>query len=836
MLHSAEMTKNLVIVESPAKAKTIERYLGVDYKVLASYGHVRDLPENPGKNKLGVDVDHDFAPDYVISEDRRKQVSSIEKAAGRADTVYLATDLDREGEAIAWHVMEAAEIPHAKTRRVTFSEITEGAIREAFANPRDIDMHLVDAQQTRRIVDRMVGYTLSPLLSRKVRGGLSAGRVQSVAVRLVVDREREIEAFAAREYWSIGVLMQAEAGDTFPAELLKIDGKALEIPDEATASGHAEAIRHSRPVITSMTTRTTRPNPKPPFTTSTLQQDASRKLGFNPKRTMRAAQRLYEGMETAEGPVGLITYMRTDSTAMASSAMTEAGAVVLARYGKAYVVPKGRVFKTKAKGAQEAHEAIRPTSFGRDPDSLPGGLGSDELRLYRLIWQRAIASQMAAKELETTAADLEAGRYLLRATATRTVFDGFARVYTEGREEGDEDELERQLPALRQGEAVAVSEVTPAQHFTQPPPRYSEATLIKALEELGIGRPSTYAATISTIVDRGYVEVRERRLFPTAVGGIVTDLLVEHFGDYVDFQFTARMEEELDEVASGQRQWVPLLRDFYGPFKTLVDEKRAELKRSDFTTEETAEICSEGHPMVIRLGRNGRFLACSTYPDHKETRPLPGEEPEVIALEGVGETCPTCHEGTLVAKRGRFGPFAGCSRYPDCTYIRKSGPPPPDPLPFAVSCPKCDQGTLTARRARRTGTVFWGCSRYPKCDFTTSREPLGVLHDLDAGPVARNAEAGICLRCGAAIVLSEPLVPGTQLAGGPADAAAIAPSARRRGAPRATKSAPRKGAAAPRRGKKPAADTAAVPAAVVPIEDATGAAPTTAVRRRRTAA
>ena len=664
--------------------------------------------------------------------------------------------------------------------------------------------------------------------------------MQSVAVRLVVDREREIDAFKAREYWSIGAILQAAQGEAFPAELLRIDGKALEIGDEATAAGHAEALRASRPVITAMATRTTRPSPKPPFTTSTLQQDASRKLGFNPKRTMRAAQRLYEGMDTAEGPVGLITYMRTDSTAMASTAMAEAGRVVLARFGKAYVMPKGRVFKTKAKGAQEAHEAIRPTSFARDPDSLPGSLGHDEVRLYKLIWQRAIASQMAAKELETSSVDLETGRYLLRATATRTVFDGFARAYTEGRDEGDEEEVERQLPPLSQGDEVAVTEVTPAQHFTQPPPRYSEATLIKALEELGIGRPSTYAATISTIVDRGYVEVRERRLYPTAVGAIVTDLLVEHFGDYVDFQFTARMEEELDEVASGQREWVPLLRDFYGPFKTLVDEKRAELKRSDFTTEETDEVCSEGHPMVIRLGRNGRFLACSTYPDHKETRPLPGEEPEVIALEGVGETCPTCNEGTLVAKRGRFGAFAGCSRYPDCSYIRKSGPPPPDPLPFTVTCPKCEQGSLTARRARRTGTVFWGCSRYPKCDFTTSREPLGVLHDVDSGPVARNAEAGICLRCGAAIVLPEPIVVGELLAGGPADPAAIAPSARRGDASRAAKSAPRK-SAAPRKtarvakgGKGAAPDATAVEP--IALEDATAAATPTAVRGRRTTA
>ncbi len=792
------MTKNLVIVESPAKAKTIERYLGEDYKVLASYGHVRDLPENPGKNKLGVDVEHDFQPDYVISEDRRRQVASIEKAGRSAETVYLATDLDREGEAIAWHVVEAADIPEAKRRRVTFSEITEGAIREAFQHPRDIDMHLVDAQQARRIVDRLVGYTLSPLLWRKVRGGLSAGRVQSVAVRLVVDREREIRAFEAREYWALEVLLETAAGDQFKAHLAKIDGKTAVIADGDAAVGHAVEIRATQPLIESIAKRTSRRTPAPPFTTSTLQQEASRKLGFNPRRTMRAAQSLYEGVETAEGQVGLITYMRTDSTAMASIAMGEAIKIAGERYGSQFVEARGRVYKTKSKGAQEAHEAIRPTSFARDPESLEGQVPADELRLYRLIWQRAIASQMSPKELETTTVDLSAGRYGLRASATRTVFEGFARVYTEGRDDESDEDAESQLPLLREGESTSVVDVTPTQHFTEPPPRYTEATLIKALEEYGIGRPSTYAATISTIVDRGYVTVKERRLHPEPVGEVVTDLLVEHFGEFVDLQFTARMEEELDEVARGERTWVPLLREFYGPLKALVDVKRAELKRSDFTTEETDEVCSEGHPMVIRLGRNGRFLACSLYPEHKETRPLPGEEPEMVVVEGVGETCPKCNEGTLVAKRGRFGAFAGCSRYPDCDYIRKTGPPLPPPLEFEVDCPKCGQGQLTARRARRTGSVFYGCSRYPKCDFTTSREPLGMLHDADAGPVARNGEEGICLRCGGTVELPKVIELGSRLPGGPPNPGAVAPKRRgRAGGSAGRSSSSRAGAASP---------------------------------------
>ena len=774
------MPRNLVIVESPAKARTIERYLGDDYRVLASYGHVRDLPENPGKGKFGVDVDHDFAPEYVISTDRRKQVADIEKAAKGADAIFLATDLDREGEAIAWHVAEATHMAPGKTRRVTFSEITESAIREAFAHPRQIDQHLVDAQQARRIVDRLVGYTLSPLLSRKVRGGLSAGRVQSVAVRLVVEREREIEAFSTREYWTIGAILATPAGERFEAEVVRIDGAALDVPDEASAARHEAAIRDLHPVVTKVGTRAQKRSPAPPFTTSTLQQEASRRLGFSPKRTMSIAQRLYEGVDTPGGHVGLITYMRTDSTAIAGIAMGEARETIADRYGAPYTMPKGRVYKTKSKGAQEAHESIRPTSFRRDPESLEASLKPEELRLYRLVWQRGLASQMAAKELETTTIELADGAYELRASATRVLFDGFARVYTEGRDDDVADDEETgQLPRLGTGDATAVVEVTPAQHFTEPPPRFTEATLIKALEEHGIGRPSTYAATISTITDRGYVRVEERRLHPELVAGIVTDLLVEHFGDYVDVAFTARMEEELDEVSRGERAWVPLLRAFYGPLRDRVDEKRRELRRKDFTTEATDEVCSEGHPMVIRLGRNGRFLACSLYPEHKESRPLPGDEPPPQA--GTGEVCPKCGEGTLVGRSGRFGPFVGCSRYPDCDYIKKDGPPPPDPLPFEVTCPKNKDGHLVPRRARRTGNVFWGCSNYPRCDYTTNFEPLGGLHDVDGGPLARKAPSAICLVCGSTSETSpDDIAVGDRYPGGPASPEALARPARAR--------------------------------------------------------
>jgi len=801
------MTKNLVIVESPAKARTIERYLGADFQVLASFGHVRDLPANPGKGQLGVDVEHDFAPQYVIAEDRRKHVERIAREARRAETVYLATDLDREGEAIAWHVAQAAEVPAGKTKRVTFSEITESAILEAFAHPRELDTDLVDAQQTRRIVDRLVGYTLSPLISKKVRGGLSAGRVQSVAVRLVVERERDVAAFMAREYWTLEAQLVSSAGAPFAAELVRIDGAAAEVADGASADEHAQALRREHPVVESQGRKKQQRSPSAPFTTSTLQQEASRKLSFSPKRTMSLAQRLYEGVDTGDGQVGLITYMRTDSTAMAGVAMGEAREVIRARFGASYTMPKGRVYRTKTKGAQEAHESIRPTSFRRDPDGLAAHLEPAELRLYRLIWQRALASQMAAKELETTTAELTAGRYGLRASATRTLFDGFAAVYTEGRDDDVADEGSgAALPPLVPGEVTDVRDVSAVQHFTEPPPRYTEASLIKALEEHGIGRPSTYAATISTILERGYVRVEARRLRPELIGEIVTDLLVEHFGEFVDVKFTARMEERLDEVARGERSWVPLLREFYTPFKALVDEKGRELRRSQFTTEASDELCSQGHPMIIRLGRNGRFLACSLYPEHQESRPLPGEEGP--RLEGEGDACPQCGEGQLATRRGRFGPFLGCSRYPECDFILREGPPPPAPLPFAVPCPKNGDGILVARRARRTGNVFYGCAAYPKCDYTTNFEPVGALHEIDDGPVARAPTGLLCLRCGAAIdVPAEEGLVGRRLSGGEPNLAALARprAAGRRGTRSASgpRGAPRTSGA--RRTRRPAA-------------------------------
>ncbi len=799
MLDSPAMSRNLVIVESPAKARTIERYLGPDFRVLASYGHVRDLPEHPAKGEMGVDVEHDFAPEYEIVADRARQVQAIEKAARTAPSIYLATDLDREGEAIAWHVAEAARLPEDRTLRVTFSEITEPAIREAFAHPRAIDRHLVDAQQARRIVDRLVGYTISPILWRKVRSGLSAGRVQSVAVRLVVERERAIRAFVAEEYWTIEVLLRTASGDTFLADLVRVDGAKPVIPDAATADALAAELAVARPRVTSVSVRPSSRNPAPPFTTSTLQQEASRKLGFSPKRTMSVAQRLYEGVEVDGEQAGLITYMRTDSVALSSQAMREAQTVIAERFGSAYGMPKGRHYKTKSRNAQEAHEAIRPTSFARDPERVAGALKADEARLYRLIWQRAIASQMAAKRIETTTIDLADGRFGLRASATRTIFDGFSRVYTEGRDDG-EDEREASVPPMREGDATEVartdagaSDVRPTQHFTEPPPRYTEASLIKALEEAGIGRPSTYAATISTIVDRGYVAVQDRRLRPEPVGYIVTDLLVEHFGEFVDVDFTARMESDLDAVATGRRRWVPVVRDFYDPLARIATTKAKELRPADIGLSpaeaglEGEFTCSEGHPMVVRAGRFGEYLACSHYPEHKESRPLPAAGTGAAAgagtdgrqPDGVGEPCPECGEadgGKLVARRGRFGPFVGCDRYPACRYIKKDGPPPPDKLPFDVPCPRCGTGILVARRARRAGSVFHGCSRYPTCRYTTSRTPTGALHDADGAAVAATDDpaAGICLACGAPVpVPAGGVAPLTRLAGGAPDASAL---------------------------------------------------------------
>jgi DNA topoisomerase-1 len=716
MSRSTRSRGDLVIVESPAKAKTIERYLGQGFQVLASYGHVRDLPTKA----LGVDVEHDFAPRYEPLADRKRDLERLADEARRAPVVWLATDLDREGESIAWHIAQYAGLGDDRVRRVTFSEITRSAIESAFANPRAINLDLVNAQQARRVIDRLVGYKLSPLVSSKVRRGLSAGRVQSVAVRLVVDREREIRRFQAEEYWSIEAELQRPDGSaSFTAELTRIGGEKARIGSGAEAAAHEAALRSASFTVAGVTQSERRKSAPPPFTTSTLQQEASRKLGFGASRTMRAAQALYEGIALPEGQVGLITYMRTDSVAMAAGAVSEARTVIADRFGAALVPSRANAFRTRSRGAQEAHEAIRPSSFARDPALLRGHLKPDEFRLYELIWRRAMASQMAPARFHQVGVDVQAGRYTLHAGAARRVFDGYQAVYIEGRDD-EEDERLSVLPDLSEGEPLDLAELVAEQHFTQPPARYTEATLIKALEERGIGRPSTYAPTVETIRQRGYVELVERRLRPTESAERVTDLLVEHFPEVVDPDFTARMEERLDDVARGGRPWVPVVRDFWLPFNDQLVQGRANIAKQ---VEMTDIVCPvSGHPMVKRFGRNGWFLGCSAYPECKHTMPLPEDEGSEAApeLPGVGEVCPECGTGHLAARRGRFGPFVGCDRYPECRYIKREGPAATERF---GPCPKCGVGTVVTKRSRRGRRPFWGCDRYPECDYSTWSRP-----------------------------------------------------------------------------------------------------------------
>ena len=726
------MTKTLVVVESPTKAKTLERYLGPEYTVRASFGHIRDLP----KSKLGVDTEREFEPEYVVPEDSEKHVRALRTALKKADELVLATDFDREGEAIAFHVAEVLKIDPAAAKRVTFTEITRDAILEAFQSPRAIDLRLVEAQQARRILDRLVGYRLSPVLWKKVRPGLSAGRVQSVALRLIVDRNREIAAFVPVEYWSVDVRLTPEGDEApFAARLIEIpqgklatspDKKGITLSAEPDAALHADRLREAAYRVREVREKEVKRNPAPPFTTSTLQQEAARKLGFGARRTMRLAQQLYEGIDLpGEGRVGLITYMRTDSTTIAESALREIAEVVKTEFGAAYALKQPRRYKTKQRGAQEAHEAIRPTSAMRTPDRVAGALDKGQLSLYRLIWQRTVASQMAEARFDQVSIDVEAAagddRYLLRATGQTLRFDGFRRVYFEGRDDAADEDAESALPRLTAEQVLRLLEVLPEQHFTQPPPRFTEASLVKTLEELGIGRPSTYASIISTLQDRGYVRLEERRFFPEDVGEVVTDLLKEFFPDVVDVNFTAKMEEDLDEIAEGTLRWVQVLDEFYGPFERLLEKNEGEIQRFEEVLDETCPLCpQEGRTpgqLVIKLGRYGKFIGCSNWPDCSYIRNLDGQErkePEVLE-----ETCPECGK-PLAKKWGRFGPFIGCTGYPECRYIKR------EEQKTGVKCPKCGQGDLVVKRARRgkRGSLFYGCNRYPECDFTVGQRPV----------------------------------------------------------------------------------------------------------------
>jgi DNA topoisomerase-1 len=653
------MPKDLIIVESPAKTKTLAGFLGSSYRILASMGHVRDLP----KSKLGVDVEAGFEPSYTVIPERKQVLAELKKAAADSRSVYLASDPDREGEAIAWHLAEALNLKNAK--RIQFNEITARAVQEALQHPREINTARVNAQQARRVLDRLVGYKISPLLWKKVQKNLSAGRVQSVAVRLIVDRERDIQAFVPEEYWSITArLTPFEREFPFDAKLIEQGGKKLELHNEAEAQVVLAALDGAEWKVRGIKKREQRRNPAAPFITSTLQQEAARKLGFSSRRTMMAAQHLYEGVNLGgEGHVGLITYMRTDSVHISQEAQAEARAFIEKQYGAEYVPKTPRQYKSK-KGAQEAHEAIRPTSVLRRPDEVKAHLNADQLRLYTLIWQRFVASQMEAAVLDVTSVDIQAADYTFRATGSVVKFPGFMVLYTEGRDDAaEEDESRAPLPELTVDQLLKLLGLTPRQHFTEPPPRYSEATLVKALEERGIGRPSTYATIISTIMDRGYVELAEKRFHPTELGFVVNDQLVKHFPQILDVDFTAGVEDKLDEIAEGDREWVDVLQEFYDPFETALQTAEEQMERVRREPKVTDEVCPNcGKPMLLRSGRYGEFLGCSGYPECKTIVNPKQQE--------LGLPCPVpgC-TGQLTEKRSRRGKvFYGCNRYPECSF------------------------------------------------------------------------------------------------------------------------------------------------------------------------
>jgi len=720
------MSSKLVIVESPAKCKTIQKYLGKDTVVLASYGHVRDLLPKEG----AVDTANDFAMKYQVIDRNSKHVDAIAKAMRKADVLYLATDPDREGEAISWHLFELLKkrgtLKNKEVHRVVFHEITKQAVNEAVANPRELSMDMVNAQQARRALDYLVGFTLSPLLWKKVRRGLSAGRVQSPALRMIVERELEIEAFKPREYWTI----EADAAlkkATFEAKLTHLQGDKLSQFTINNDMGSAEAVAilteaaKGKLLVTNVSKKQRKRNPAAPFTTSTLQQEASRKLGFGAQRTMSVAQQLYEGVDTGDGAVGLITYMRTDSVSLANEAVEELRGFIAEKYGATAVPKTPQVYKTKSKNAQEAHEAVRPTSILRTPESLKSYLPADQLKLYTLIWQRTIASQMVHATMNTVAVDLGCGMgNTFRANGSTVVNPGFMSVYLEGQDDSKSDKDERLLPVMEVGDIVDLKAIRPEQHFTEPPPRYSEASLVRSLEEHDIGRPSTYANIISTLLQREYVELEKKRFHPTDVGRVVGKFLVEHFTQYVDYGFTANLEGDLDAVSRGEKEWVPLLRKFWGPFKEQVETKDKEVQRSDVTQELLDEDCPKcGKKLSSRLGRSGRFIGCTAYPECDYTRNIDGEEttasePEVVA----DRKCPKC-ESDLWIRTGKYGKFIGCSSYPKCKHIESLE----QPTNTGVDCPQCKKGEILVRKSRR-GKIFYSCSGYPECDYALWNEPV----------------------------------------------------------------------------------------------------------------
>jgi DNA topoisomerase-1 len=713
--------KSLIIVESPAKAKTINKYLGQAFVVEASVGHIKNLP----KSKLGIDVEGGFVPEYETISGKEEIIDRLRDRARSANSVFIATDPDREGEAIAWHIAREVENVNNKIFRVLFTEITERGISEAMKNPTRIDENLVNSQQARRIMDRFVGYKVSPFVWKTMFYGLSAGRVQSVAVRLICEREEAINSFVPEEYWSIVGEFQTRNSDPFFAKLFKVAGTDPRIDNATTAEGYVTDIRRQSFMVTDLQQKPVRRNPPPPFITSTLQQESARRLRLHAKRTMMLAQKLYEGIELGdEGRVGLITYMRTDSTRLSEEAVKEVREFIYSNYGKEYVPHEPRLFK-KGKGSQDAHEAIRPTSTKYHPKLVKKFLEQDMYNLYELIWNRFVACQMSQAVFEQTTVDITGGDYLFRATDTVPKFRGFLQVYEESSDEaerqGDDDDPVSRLPdSLRVNDRASVTNVLPHQHFTKPPARYTESSLVKELEALDIGRPSTYALIVDTIQSRKYVEQRERKLYPTELGIAVNRILVQHFPHLFNVKFTAKMEEELDTIAEGKQSYQKVLEDFYHPFiRDIegVDKKSALIKKS--MQEETDEVCENcGKSMIIKWGRNGRFMACSGYPSCKNTKPLAGEAEQTKHMAGM--KCELCGS-EMVVKGGRFGAFLGCSRYPECKNTK--------PLSIGVQCPKCSVGYVIERKTNKRKRVFYGCSNYPSCEFASWDKPVGQACD-----------------------------------------------------------------------------------------------------------
>jgi DNA topoisomerase-1 len=732
------MSKKLVIVESPAKAKTIKKYLGKDFDVIASYGHVRDLLPKEG----AVDTQHGFKMRYELIEKNAKHVTAIVSAMKKADALYLATDPDREGEAISWHIYmllkEKKTLKEKSVHRVVFHEITKSAVQAAIDHPRDISMDLVNAQQARRALDYLVGFNLSPLLWRKVRRGLSAGRVQSPALRMIVEREEEIEKFESREYWDI--VAENQAGDqSFEAKLAVYQGTKLEqfsITSQQAADEFKENLLKAaagKLKVISVEKKQRKRNPTAPFITSTLQQEAARKLGYTAQRTMRTAQQLYEGIDTGAGAVGLITYMRTDSVNMANEAVDEIRHFIMSKYGKDQVPDEPRIFKTKSKNAQEAHEAVRPTSVLRTPESIKEHLSAEQYKLYDLIWKRTVSCQMIPATYDTVAVDLTGGEgNVYRATGSVITDPGFMRVYFESEDDkkGAQDE-DRLLPPMVEGQEIDLIALRCNQHFTEPPPRYSEASLVKALEEYGIGRPSTYAAIIYTLQHREYVILENKRFKPTDIGRIVNKFLTLHFTRYVDYNFTASLENELDLIAGGEKEWVPLLTDFWQPFKNLVDEVLETVKRSDVTQEAMNEDCPTcNKPLSIRLGRHSRFIGCTGYPECSYTRSLDEDKAAVITADIVdGRSCPECGNA-LQLRVGKYGKFIGCSSYPNCKHIESLQ----KPQDTGIDCPECHQGKILKRKSRM-GKIFYSCARYPDCAYAVWNEPVAEACPKCAWPI-----------------------------------------------------------------------------------------------------